>query len=197
MCQYSYRSGLHFLETFGGGQLLPQVYARSLAPDRSSITFTDDVIFASNRQGIFQLVILLESADEIGPTIQQVRSLDIDRLSCGFVKHSESVIIVQNLTATLSKPQEKEMIGEDFQIIRVASAAEFAVSHLCENRPEPRYYDPFRMKDEVHGKKFVIVRPDRFIFASSANTKDLCNILQLIEPTLRGAKSSASTLIAA
>jgi hypothetical protein len=194
MCRYAYSPGLHFLAELGGGVLLPQVYARALVPNMSGIFFTDDVIYAPGKQGLFQLIILLDSTAELFTTLRQLRSLDIDGLSNNLVKQSECVTIIHDLMATLPESQQKEFGNQQSQIIRAASGAEFAASMLCKDRPEPRYYEPYRIREEVRGRKFVLIRPDRFVFAACTNIEELSGALRLIEPILSGVEVTSNKL---
>lgn len=188
-CRYTYRDGLHFLARDGGGVLLPQVYCRSVVPRGSTVQFTDDIVHATEKLGLFQLVVLLKSASEVGPIIHQLGSFDIDELSSGFVKHAEITVIIHDLTATLSEPQQRELETQSVRVVRTASSSEFEVSPLCNNRPAPRHYDPYRIAAELPGKTFVIVRPDRFTFAACATAEELCEVLRLIEPVLQGQRA--------
>jgi hypothetical protein len=196
MCRYTYSAGLHFVAELGGGLLLPQVYARPLVPNESDIIFTDDVIHASDKQGLFQLVILLDSTDELSATLQHIQSLDIDSLSNNIVKQSDCVTIIHDLASTLPTSQQKEFERQRSRIVRVASATEFAASTLCKDRPEPRYYDPYRIRQEVQGRRFVLVRPDRFVFAACANIEELSSALRQIEPILSGVEITSNKLVA-
>ena len=166
---------------------MPQIYCQSLLDKAAEVMFTDDVIFAPSKQGLFQLVILINSASEIEEIIQQLQSVNVEGHATGFIKQSESTMIIHNLDATLSKPQQDCLSGQHCSVFRIASSSEFADSRWCEYRPEPRHYDPFRIRKEVSEKRFIIVRPDRFVFAACANAEELCSALQLIHPTLAGA----------
>jgi hypothetical protein len=65
-------------------------------------------------------------------------------------------------------------VVQKVQLARIATASEFAADeNLCKNRPAPKYYDACRMKQEVHGKKFVIIRPDRFVYAACSSLEEL------------------------
>ena len=188
MCRYAYSPGIHFVAELGGGLLLPQVYARSLVPNRPQICLTDDVIYAPNKQGLLQLVISLDSADEVSATFRQLQSIDIEGLSKGLVNRSECVAIIHDLMATIPEAQYDDLERQQLRIIRVASSSEFAASVLCKDRPEPRYYDPYRIRYEVRRKKFILARPDRFVFAACTDAEELCSALRLVEPILTGCR---------
>ena len=191
MCYYAHQRGLHFLKS-SGGLLLPQIYCRSLFPDNPSIQFTDDVIFASHKRGLFQLVVIVEAVEEIEENSRQLSSLDIYELSSGFMEQSESTIIVHDLEVSLEGMKSTGHETINVTAVRIASKAEFASSALCENRPEPRYYDPHRITKETRGRKFLVVRPDRFTFATCANIYDLREALKAIKPVLSGEATAAS-----
>lgn len=50
-------------------------------------------------------------------------------------------------------------------VYRTATGDEFARSTLCESRPIPRGYDETLMWKSIGGKRYVVLRPDRFVFA--------------------------------
>jgi len=169
MTRYQYSHGLPFLPDLDGGVLLPQVYARNLKND--AVVFTDDLIFAPSKNGLFQLLILLNTVDELEDSVANID--DVDRLSSGLVLAAESTILVQDVQAKQLK--ENNAVAS---MARIATADEFAADPiLCGNRPRPQYYDPLRLQKEVKGKRFVIVRPDRFIFAVCADRAELRDAL--------------------
>ena len=179
MISYKWQEGLPFLGNSLGGLSLPQVYC---APISSSIKvlgamFTDDVIFQKNKRGMFQLLVLLDNMADLGATRKSL--LGIDELSDQYVLAEEATFIVQTLDVKVM-PNE---IGND--VFRLATAEEFAATDsLCKNRPAPRYYDMYRMKKDLHGKKFAIVRPDRFVYAACDTAEELYAICKRIQRTL-------------
>ena len=67
MTRYKWQDGLPFLPTFNGGISLPQVYCAPIDPDSTDlqVTFTDDAIFRPDKEGLFQIVVLLRSFSEL------------------------------------------------------------------------------------------------------------------------------------
>lgn len=190
MCRYVHQPGLHFVAQSGGGVLLPQVYCRKVNIEDSGIQFTDDIIYSQWKSGSFQILVIVHSSKECDNIEQQLRSLDISGLSSGFVNPYEETVLVHDLDVTFERGAENAASErQSIQKARIASAAEFAASTLCENRPAPRYYDPYRIRKEFPDKQYIVLRPDRFTFAACANTDELCSALQLIVPTLSGQKA--------
>ena len=56
--QYTHLPGMPFLPEMNGGICFPQTYCTRLS-GAGSVQFTDDVIFAEGKKGIFQVVVLL------------------------------------------------------------------------------------------------------------------------------------------
>ena len=55
----------------------------------------------------------------------------------------------------------------------------------CPDLPEPTGYDGATMRKEVKGR-YIIVRPDKFIFAVCNTTKDLVNASRSLMEMLSG-----------
>lgn len=139
--------------------------------------FTDDVIFQKSKKGMFQLVVLLESLADLEATRNSLHG--IDKLSGDYVLAEEATFIVQ---ASEVKGIRAD-IGND--VFRLATAEEFAATKsLCKDRPAPQYYDMFRMKKDLHGNSFAIVRPDRFLYAACDIVEQLHEICAGIQRTL-------------
>lgn len=185
MCRYTYRSGLHFTPYLGGGVLCPQVYCRSLSAEKSTIAFTDDIIYSENKLGLFQILAIVQSSRERSEVKEELRSIDISGLSHGLVQTGEETILVHDLTATAEDVTRSAAPGLPYiQEFRIASAAEFAASKLCHNRPPPRYYEPHRISQEFPNMRYVILRPDRFTFTACMNIHELRSGLETIRGTL-------------
>lgn len=159
MTKYRYSPGLGFIGEMGGGLNLPQVYAYNFRTQK--VCFTDDLIFSTGKTGLFQLVILPNNIKEIEPLTRDLP--DINHLSENLILSEEATVLIQSTKASLS-PAE---ISIPQQIARIAPGDEFAADpELCKNRPPPIGYDELRIQKEVRGKKYVILRPDRFVFAA-------------------------------
>jgi hypothetical protein len=173
MIRYQYQSGMPFLHQYGGGVCFPQVYCAGLdgAQNAGRVAFTDDLIHAPTKEGLCQVVVLVDRVDEVGTAVRALTGLS--QLSQGLVREDEATIFVHDFSAKLPADSKTE-VGQNAQLVRIATASEFAADErLCRNRPVPKYYDAYRMKHEVHGKPFVIVRPDRFVYAACSNVEEL------------------------
>ena len=167
MTSYSWSRDLPFLQT-GGGKLLPQVYAKDLVTEK--ILFSDDLLFSGDKKGTFQILALANSVDDGLEMSEQLGSLT----STDLVHIDESTILVQSIdTAPITAAKVKRI-----RLARVATGEEFASSELCRGRPEPRYYDPLRLAQEYGGTKYLVVRPDRFVYAACRRMSELSVILQ-------------------
>ncbi|KAL4868871.1 hypothetical protein BDV12DRAFT_196849 [Aspergillus spectabilis] len=184
MVSYSYEAGFHFLPAFGGGKLIPQVYCVGfLSGKKDTVVFSDDVIFAGCKRGLFQVLILANDLGEVrdlrGGLAQGEK---VTTWSAGYALSSEVTFLLHDLTLNLDAGPISGSHCMD--VVRVASAEEFAKSPLCEGRPPPLYYDEFRLQKEVDGRKFVVIRPDRFIFGACETINELQGILGEIQGVL-------------
>lgn len=167
-------AGMPFLPELGGGRNVPQVYCRQMQAtqvgngitEMHKVMFTDDVIYDERKRGVFQVVVLLEKIEHLEEAMGDIN--DVDRLSQGEACAKEATFIVQDVKATLASDT---LHASTVDVFRLATGDEFALEDICRNRPAPRYYDEFRMKRDLRGAKYVLVRPDRFVFAA-CHTKD-------------------------
>jgi hypothetical protein len=143
------------------------VYAIDLVGQK--LTFTDDLIFSSSGKGLFRLLILVDDVAHARRALEQIRGLALR--SDGTVREDEAAVLIHDLNI--------EQVDTEFpagvKIARIASGAEFAADPiLCRNRPAPRFYDPFRIRKEVGRRAiFVVLRPDRFVFAACSTVDEL------------------------
>ena len=186
MTQYTYKAGMPFLPGPAGGKLLPQVYCMSLSPEEphtTKVMFTDDAIFAPKKTGLLQLVVVIDHAEISLPWNELA---NVDTWSKGLVSAAEVTVIVQDIKASTSGNdlgmQEKKHTS--MSVVRVATAEEFSYSTLCRNRPPPRYYDELRIGKEVVDGRYIIVRKDRFIYASCGSLAELMSALQNLPSVL-------------
>ena len=183
MIRYQYQSGMPFLPELGGGGCFPQVYCALLEDGQESgqVRFTDDLIFAPHKSGLFQVVVLVDRVEEIPLAAKALTGLT--ELSSGLLQEGEATFIVQDIYAK-ALPGTKISVGQG-KIARIATGTEFAADLLlCHNRPPPKYYEAYRMKHEVQGHRFAIVRHDRFVYAACSDVDDL-----------RGATGQMSTVL--
>jgi hypothetical protein len=166
MTRYQYQPGLAFVEHMGGGLLLPQVYAFGFRSRK--IHFTDDLIFAPAKQGLFQLLILPTGTDEIEQLTTGLEA--VEEASRGLLFADEATVLVQSTKASML-PLDIKIPQE---VARIATGDEFAEHEtLCKGRPLPVGYDELRMSKEVQQQKYVVVRPDMFVFAACNNVVEL------------------------
>ncbi|KAJ6090284.1 hypothetical protein N7486_009099 [Penicillium sp. IBT 16267x] len=166
MVRYENSSGkLPFLSEYNGGVCLPQVYCKAAGNPNGDVLFTDDVIFGSQKQGLLQLVVYLKDVNEL--PIAQKEVMDIDDHSNGEIQAIEATFLIEDSSSQLSDAAHN--------VFRLATGDEFKESPLCEGRPTPQFYDPLCLAKELMGRKFVIVRPDRFIFAACHSKEELWN----------------------
>lgn len=168
MVRYKYEPGMAFMPSTGGF-CFPQVYCVKLAAESteaSRVRFTDDVIYAPSKQGSFQIVVLLRSLDEYKSAADALRDLDV--ISNGEIRANETTYILHECNP---HPDNASHYGN---VYRIATGTEFAQdASLCASRPPPIYYDEYRMLRETKGKRFVVVRPDRFVFAACSGIEEL------------------------
>lgn len=162
MTTYDYEPGMTFVPGSGGKQL-PQVYCKEAGKEDGKVLFTDDIIFGG-KKGLFQILVLLDCAEEYEATKEAL---------VGVENGEEATFLVHDPYASKKG------------IFRIATAAEFAADEVCAGRPVPMHYDEYRLKKEV-GKRFVVVRPDRFIFAACDDREGLDEALGKMEAALRG-----------
>lgn len=177
MTKYRYANGFPFAGDMLGGINLPQVYAYDLKSKR--LSFTDDLLFSKGKRGLFQLLILPTSMDEIEVLTNDIK--DIDTISNGLIRSDEATVLVQSTDSQMSLNGRQY----DHIITRLATAEEFAADPvLCKNRPPPVGYDEWRLGAEVKHKKFVVLRFDRFTFAACDTSAQLKDVVGQIEKGL-------------
>jgi hypothetical protein len=180
LVRYEHSPGMPFLAEHNGGLCLPQVYCRSLQGSHTEVNFTDEIIFGQGKTGLFQLLVYLETVDEVASAREVVSN--IGDLSQGLIRDDEVTFLVEDMAGASCK--------NDLDLFRLASGEEFAQSKLCENRPKPKFYDPFCLKKALDGRRYTIVRPDRFIFASCNSREDLSTIARAAAAYIQGSGAS-------
>ncbi|KAI1616223.1 monooxygenase [Exophiala viscosa] len=165
MTRYRHSEGLPFIPEMEGGVLLPQVYAYNFSTEKTC--FTDDLIFSPDKTGLFQLLILPEDVANLDRLMSALDGMD--ETSSNLIRREEATILVQSIKAS---PGSVSM--SKWTIARLATGDEFAADPvLCGNRPRPIGYDEARLQKEIKGKRFVIVRQDRFVFAACDTPEEL------------------------
>ncbi|KAK4996042.1 hypothetical protein LTR66_004267 [Elasticomyces elasticus] len=172
MTRYKYADGLAFSGDLDSGFCFPQVYCvpLSFSQNGGGVRFTDDVIFASEKKGLFQLVALLRNVEELGSAGNALR--DLDTVSTGEIRADEATYICHDQVA--SKPVVVTAEKASGNMYRVATDAEFIQDPtISRDRPAPMFYNEQRLLEETKDKRYVILRPDRFVFAVCANKAEL------------------------
>ena len=177
MTRYQPAPGLPFIAEFGGGLNIPQVYAKDLVSGK--LFFTDGLVFSPSKKGLFQMLILTDRLEQAWMSLQQIQ---------GLRAHTEGRLCEDEATVLIHDLNTEQMDGgkPDVNFARIASAEEFAADpHLCRNRPAPRYYDPFKIWNEV-GRHvvFIILRPDHFVYASCSSKEELWKSLDQLKDLL-------------
>lgn len=144
------------------------------------VYFTDDVIFGG-KKGLFQLLVYLKTPAEMASAGKDVS--DIETISQGHIYESDITCITESDTDPISSYVKNEPCYPTYNI---ATGEEFARSELCKGRPEPKYYDPYRLRKELKGHKYTILRPDRFVFASFSTRGDLVEAVRALVAYLNG-----------
>jgi len=177
MVKYEWQtdSGMVFLPNLGGGINFPQVYCVSLDDPESTVRFTDDVIFSAEKKGLFQIVIFLDAVDELSSTQKLLDKLPT--ISNDLVRTSEAVYILRS-----TQPNSASGLTKEHKIYRLATGEEFGSDRvLCDSRPKPQLYDPYRISREVKDKRYVVLRPDRFVFAAFDHDEDWQQVTHALE----------------
>ncbi|RYN75632.1 hypothetical protein AA0120_g11999 [Alternaria tenuissima] len=154
----------------GGGKNFPQVYCVGVADkeEKKGVRFTDDVIFKQGKKGLFQLVVFIDGVTDLH-RIQPLLN-DIECVSGGVLRAAETTFFFKT---TKMVQTSWTLPTQHSSVYRLATGHEFAASPLCEGRPEPQYYEPNRIWRESGSKQFVILRPDRFVFATCKDVFEL------------------------
>ncbi|KAE8154571.1 hypothetical protein BDV25DRAFT_126440 [Aspergillus avenaceus] len=158
LIRYRHMDGMPFLRELNGGLNLPQVFCKNM---KGVVFFTDDVIFHSKSTGLFRLFVYLQSDEELDS------ASDVVKMAEEISKEEFAAEAVPFLIETIG-----ETATGDSRLFQIASAEDFAQSPLCNGRPEPTHYDPLLIRTEVRAK-YVIVRPDRFVFAACNDGESL------------------------
>ncbi|KAL4743714.1 hypothetical protein BDV11DRAFT_214225 [Aspergillus similis] len=165
MVRYQFSHEMPFIPDLNGGVCLPQVYCKSRA---GTVFFTDDIIFHPSKKGLFQLLFYLDKPNEL-VSAREI-ALAIEGYSKGEIRIDEATYLIQSTDQSAGSSDDH---GSADSVYQLASAEDFARSPLCGGRPEPQHYDMHYIGKVLGGAKYVIVRPDRFIFAACSNREEL------------------------
>ena len=153
----------------GGGKTFPQVFCAPFGSPfgASRPFFTDDVIYGHGttaKTALFQLVVLLDTIAEASMAIQDLT---------GLAEVYNRAICVQEATYLVVDSSGGDIVAKvNLEgAWRLVTAQEYDVA-LWHGLPEPLGYDAGRLRRDVK-EKYVILRPDRLIFAACRTLREL------------------------
>jgi hypothetical protein len=170
LVQYKYSPGLPFDPTLRGGLCLPQVYCKPIGGS-GKVFFSDDVIFGRKKKSLFQLLVYLKDLDELAAARDAVS--DVEDISKGEIYGDEITYLIEGF----GLDSNSAVVKDKSSIYCLATGEEFAGSSLCRGRPEPEQYDPFYLSKALAAAKFVLVRPDRFVYAACNEVSQLEKVI--------------------
>lgn len=167
---YKYAVGMPFMPDMKGGVYFPQTYCASLSKG-NQIHFTDDVIFDQNQGNkLFRVVVLLNRLDEMSDAVRDLQA--VEGISQDLALDGTTFFVPKESLADFTVDDAIHDGFED-RLFRSATAEEFGQSDLCKNRPFPRGYNELLMWQASKGMRYVILRPDRFVFAMCQSRLEL------------------------
>ena len=200
MGRYKFSQGMAFLPGMRGGGCLPQVYCRPVyylpSGEPQSVQFTDDVLFNGSRANmLLRLLVVINDLGEAEQAWLELKALDLYKHSNGEVQEKSALFLIQSPGPEIQEIQKSNTPSSIPQenVYRVATADDFAASDLCKSRPYPTGYDMQRIQKEVKGKRFILVRPDRFVYAACNTGAELVAACELVSTTLLGLPSTAES----
>jgi hypothetical protein len=143
------------------------------------VRFTDDVIFSKEKTKLFQIVVLLDKPSQARAAIQDMDG--IDGLGDGHLSTKEATLLVQTKNCL---PNDESSGFTSLSLFRTATAEEFEQSDLCVGRPEPHGYSDSQIWNVMKGKRFVIVRHDRIVYAACNTRAELVEAAKSLEKSL-------------
>ncbi|KAJ5379427.1 hypothetical protein N7509_012546 [Penicillium cosmopolitanum] len=177
--RYTHSKGMPFLSHLHGGIAFPQTYCTELVDPDNLVRFTDDVIFSKKKTKLFQIVVLLDKPCQAIATIQEMGG--IDAFSDGHLSAKEATLLVQ---AKTYHPNDDSISFDSLSLFRTATAKEFEESDLCVGRPKPQGYNDTQIWNVMRGKRFVIVRHDRCVYAACGTRAELVEAAKSLRETL-------------
>ena len=191
MTKYDWAPGMPFLPEFGGGKSFPQVFSAPIdGPAPVIPMFTDDTVFSPEKKDVFQIVAILDSPEQLvraSADIAQIKAIDT------LLKPSDATYIVHGEIPAASTSALSSVSILEANIIRVLGAEEYtaagltkAATNLIFKRPPPLLYNPNRIKKDLgFDTRYVIVRWDRFVFASCKNAQELALAAAELEKSVK------------
>lgn len=167
--KYGHRPGLPFLPDFNGGICFPQTYCAAVADANCIVRFTDDVIFAASKKKLFQVVVLLQDTQTLSSVLSDLAEVKQDCVS--LLSYREATIFASR--SCFKGTDDMSFKSMDDRVYHPATAGELGRSNLCHNRPYPRGYNENLMWQNCTGRPYIILRPDRFVFAMCSTAGEL------------------------
>lgn len=187
LAMYRWAPGMPFVPQLGGGKCFPQVFCTSLGEVGSvKPKFTDDVIFARPKTCLFQLVVLLDSPEDFDGTLEELQNAK-HQLSNELQLDEATCIITQPLQRSLGE-SNRGWLSEG--AVRVLFKDEFTPD-ILDDFPGSEGYDGHVLRSEIKGK-YVVLRPDRFIFADCIGIKELGEASKALTEMLHGQDGAPS-----
>jgi len=149
---------------------------------------TDDVVFASSKTGLFQLVAVLDTPEALDGTMEELESAK--ELLSDEIRVDEATYIITQPHQMIIEVPDRQSTREN--VVRVLSLDEFT-PHMLGNYPELKGYDSELLRREISGK-YVILRPDRFMFAECVGIGELVEASKRLGETLSGVENIRSRL---
>jgi hypothetical protein len=183
---YTHEAGMPFLSGMKGGVCFAQTYcvppsnASADADARPTVQVTDDAIFAPGKSSLFQLVVLLPDVNTLSQTLDLLDELSQNRDTAALVSYSEATFFIPRTSIHTSTTQQVPS-SVTSRVYRTVTTEEFAESKLYRGRPLPRGYNEDLMWESMAGKRFVIMRPDRFVYAACDTVADLDVMVKELE----------------
>ncbi|KAL9085457.1 MAG: hypothetical protein Q9165_007607 [Trypethelium subeluteriae] len=191
MIKYHHLSGMPFLPEMNGGVAVPQVYCRRVCGSRAPIQFSDDAVFSISKKALFQILVLLQTTEDL-----ELAKLELNNAissAKGVIDVREATFLIHGHRKHDGDPKGQIDLAEEDCVYSVATAQEFVRDgRLCVGRPEPLHYDEHRLWKDVDGKKFLVLRPDRFVFAACGNGEELRKAVHDLEVLVHSPLGNAS-----
>jgi len=166
---YEWAPGMPFIPANGGGKVFPQVFCKPYGARVATPVFTDDVIFSEEKTGLFQLVVLLANTAQMNGAVEDLAALEEKGQS--ELKVDEATFLIDDGSHLVDNRDKQASTVENIHTIIRSKKSD---SSVWKGLPDPIGYDGSRMRREVKGK-YVIVRPDRFIYAVCRSRGELIN----------------------
>ncbi|KAL4756698.1 putative monooxygenase [Aspergillus foveolatus] len=117
---------------------------------------------------VYCKLVYLDEPNELVSARETVYAME--GYSKGEIRIGDATYLIQSTDQSVDSSDDH---GSANSVYQLASAENFARSPLCDVRPEPQHYDMYYLGRVLEGRKYVIVRPNRFIFAACSNREEL------------------------